>query len=81
MPAFSPAPPASVQQRFSDHARALAVRFEESSNFRELCRDFDEVVSILASTEPANAMAAELKRLAEELQEEIRTEIDSLTGD
>ncbi len=44
----SAALPASVQMCFSDRRTAIAARSEADPSFRELCRDFDEVVTSLA---------------------------------
>ena len=73
--------PASIHMCFPDRVRGIAARFEDDATFRELCRDFDEVVSTLASMDPTNTMARELKLLADELGRELISELELATDD
>lgn len=73
--------PASIQACFPGRERGIATRFEEDASFRELCRDFDEVVTNLANLDPADSLASELKLLASELESELLAELEpSLDG-
>ena len=73
--------PASIQMCFADHRRAIEYRFEADSSFRELCYDFDEVVTHLATIESGESLASELKALAKDLEEELLAEISPVIED
>lgn len=72
--------PVSVRDRFADRGDDVASRFEESSSFREICFDFDEVLQNLERFEPTDRLVQELKTLAADLEEEILSELSSGAG-
>lgn len=77
MTAETTSPPTSIQEQFPEHTNAIAVRFTTNERFREICLDFDEVVTNLRRLEPTEKLASELKRLVVDLEEEILLELDS----
>ena len=68
-------PPAAVLARFPEQQRALTSRYDASPSFREICRDYEDVVSQLANVESSLALASELRALAAELESEIVLEL------
>ena len=81
MPGTTVSIPASVLKDFSRHRGAPASRFETSSSFREICADYDEVITNLARVEAANKLTGELQALARELEQEILAELDPAAED